>query len=96
MIDKNYEVLATCFKEYGIVKAAIFGSVARGESNADSDIDFIVSFGGKYDLLDLVGLKQDIEDIMNKSVDLITYDALKDNNFARSVLQEAKVVYEQN
>lgn len=96
MIDKNYEVLAACFKEYGIVKAAIFGSVARGESKADSDIDFIVSFGGKYDLLDLVGLKQDIEDIMNKNVDLITYDALKDNNFARSVLKEAKVVYEQN
>lgn len=72
MIHEEYVGLAECFQNYGIVKAAIFGSTARGETNPDSDLDLIVSFGEKYDLLDLVGL--------------ITYDALKDNNFSRSVL----------
>lgn len=67
MIDEEYAGLAECFQNYGIVKAAIFGSTARGETNPDSGLD--------------------IEDIIKKRVDLITYDALKDNNFSRSVLQ---------
>lgn len=85
-----------CFKKYGVQKAAVFGSYARNEEKAESDVDFIVSFSKKYDLLELVGLKQDLEDVLKRPVDIITYHSLKNDIFAKAVLSEAKTIYEQN
>lgn len=84
------------FQKYGIKKAAVFGSYAREEAGKNSDIDFIVSFSKKYDLLELVGLKQDLEDTFHRPVDVITFNSLKGDSFAKNVLSEAKVIYEQN
>ena len=84
------------FQQYGISKAAVFGSVARNEATEKSDIDIIVSFTKRYDLFDLVGLKQDLEEVLKLPVDLITFDALKNDAFARRVLSDSRVIYEQN
>lgn len=82
----DFDQLAACFEKYGIVKAAVFGSASRGDMKQNSDVDIIVSFARKYDLLDLVGLKQDLEEEIHRPVDLITYDALKDDSFGQNVL----------
>ena len=92
----NYALAVPYFKKYGVQKAAVFGSVARDQAKKGSDIDFVVSFSRKYDLLELIGLKQDLEDAFNRPVDVITYNALKSDAFAKNVLSEAKVIYEQN
>lgn len=60
--NKMIQQMIPFFKTYGITKAALFGFAARGQNEADSDIDLVVSFVRKYDLLDIVGLKQDLED----------------------------------
>jgi hypothetical protein len=63
-------------QKHDVKKAAFFGSVARGEETAKSDIDILVEFKGNKSLLDLVGLKQELEDILKREVDVLTYKSL--------------------
>ncbi len=84
------------FEKYKIKKAAIFGSFARGDAQLNSDIDIIITFAEKYDLLDIIGLKQDLEAVFNRPVDLLTYKSLKNDSFATNILEEAKLIYEKN
>jgi predicted nucleotidyltransferase len=44
----------------GVKKAAFFGSIVRGESTENSDIDLVIEFEGKKSLLDLAGLKLEL------------------------------------
>ena len=59
-----------------IKRAAFFGSIARGEMTDESDIDILVEFEGRKSLLDLAGLKLDLEDALQRRVDLLTYRSL--------------------
>ena len=63
-------------QKYGIKKAGIFGSSARGETNVN-DIDLLVKIEQKISLLDFIGIKQELEDELNMKVDLVEYDSLK-------------------
>ena len=56
-------------KEYEVEKIGLFGSYARDEAKIDSDIDIFVKM--KPDLFKLVGLKQHIEEDLQKKVDII-------------------------
>jgi predicted nucleotidyltransferase len=73
---ENKDKLDKIFKEYGVKKAAVFGSIARGEAKKSSDIDILVEFIGEKSLLDLVGLKFALEKILKRKVDITTYNAL--------------------
>lgn len=59
-------------KLYKVKRIAIFGSYARGEERRNSDIDFLVEFEKKADLLDQVGLRQDLRELFRKNVDVVT------------------------
>jgi len=63
-------------KRYGIRRASVFGSFARGEEREDSDIDILVEFEDGKSLLDLVGLKMDLEEALGRKVDVLTYKSL--------------------
>jgi predicted nucleotidyltransferase len=54
----------------------IFGSYARGEENADSDLDILIDFESKVDLLELIGIEQELESLLGMKVDLITYRSI--------------------
>lgn len=76
---------------HSVKKAAIFGSFARGEQKKTSDVDILVKLPEKKSLLDLIGLKLDLEDILNKKVDILTYDSI--HPLLRSIiLNEQKVI----
>lgn len=61
----------------GVKRAAIFGSFARGDATKNSDIDLLIEFKGKSkSLLDLAGLKIQLEESLGRKVDLITYNSL--------------------
>lgn len=64
-------------KRYGVKKAAIFGSFARGEAKKNSDIDILVEIKEEVSLLDFIGLKFEIEDALGRKVDLVEYNTLK-------------------
>lgn len=61
---------------HDVKKAAVFGSFARGSQTKKSDLDILVEFKGKKSLLDLVGLKLELEKILKREVDVITYNSL--------------------
>ena len=63
-------------RRYDVVRAAIFGSFIRGEMREDSDIDILVEFKGEKSLLDLAGLKIELEELLGKKVDVLTYNSL--------------------
>jgi uncharacterized protein len=61
---------------HGARNVRVFGSLARGEAREDSDLDLLVTLGEGRSLLDLVGLKQDLEDLVHRPVDVVTEQAL--------------------
>jgi uncharacterized protein len=61
---------------HGAQEVRVFGSLARGEGNESSDLDLLVTLGEGRSLLDLVGLKQDLEDLVHRPVDVVTERAL--------------------
>ena len=63
-------------KRYDVCRAALFGSAASGEATEDSDIDLLVSFEGEKSLLDLAGLKIELEELLGRKVDVLTYDSI--------------------
>lgn len=64
-------------KKNNVVRAGIFGSYARGEQTANSDIDILIEVGNKkFSLLDLVGIEIELQEALKKKVDLITYKAI--------------------
>jgi len=63
-------------RRYDVVRAAIFGSFIRGEMREYSDIDILVEFKGEKSLLDLAGLKIELEELLGKKVDVLTYNSL--------------------
>ncbi len=70
--EKVLEVL----QKNGIKRAAFFGSIVRDEMTDESDIDILIEFEGRKSLLDLAGLKLDLEDALERRVDLLTYRSL--------------------
>jgi len=59
-------------KQYGIIEIGVFGSVARDEVGKDSDVDVVVRIS-KPDLFMLVGIKNELEERFQRSVDIIAY-----------------------
>ena len=83
------EILALA-QRYGAYNVRVFGSVARGEATPESDFDLLVSFDEGASLYELSGLWQDLQDLLQRKVDLTTENANPRNErFMRRVLKEA-------
>jgi len=64
-------------EKYNIKRAGLFGSYVRGDMREDSDIDILVEIKEDISLLDFVGIKLEIEEILGKKVDLVEYNTIK-------------------
>ncbi len=64
-------------EQYGVRKASLFGSVARGEEEDKSDTDILVELDDNSSLLDIVRLQLNLEDVLRRKVDVVEYEALK-------------------
>lgn len=73
--DKRVEVLRLA-AAHGARKVRVFGSVARGDAGPASDIDLLVELEPGRSLLDHVALKQDLEELFSRKVDVVTEKAL--------------------
>ncbi len=74
--------------QHGASNVRVFGSVARGEAGPESDVDLLVDLEPGRSLLDLVGLWQDLEDLLEHKVDVVTDGGLNERMRER-VLAEA-------
>jgi uncharacterized protein len=61
---------------HGAGNVRVFGSRARGEAGDSSDLDLLVTLGEGRSLLDLIGFKQELEDLVHRPVDVVTEQAL--------------------
>ncbi|MBP9995524.1 MAG: nucleotidyltransferase domain-containing protein [bacterium] len=79
MNEKMLKTIREFFKTQPIEKAWIFGSYARGEETPESDVDILVVFDEKaqISLLGHCRIKNSLEKILNKEVDLIEDGCLK-------------------
>ena len=77
-IEKIKLKIVPLLKKEKVVKAGIFGSYARGEQKKNSDIDILIEIpkGRKFSLFDLVGVQLELEKILGKKVDILTYDSI--------------------
>ena len=63
-------------KQAGVTRSAIFGSYARGENNQDSDVDILIDVPRGTTLFDIVELQTQLENKLEKKVDLVTYRSI--------------------
>jgi len=90
-IDEIKQRILPVLNRHGVKRAALFGSIVRGEMKADSDIDIVVDIDRDLSLLDFVDIKLEIEDVLQKKVDLVEYDAIK-RLIKDRILKEQEVI----
>lgn len=86
--DKREEILRIAAK-YGAYNVRIFGSVARGEAEPESDVDVLVDLEPGRSLFDLGGLLIELQELLSCKVDVVTEKGLRTRIRPR-VLQEAR------
>jgi predicted nucleotidyltransferase len=84
---KRQEILRIA-AQHGARNVRLFGSMARGEADEQSDVDFLVEMEPGRTLLDMGGLVMDLRDLLGREVDVMTERALKPRIRDR-VLREA-------
>lgn len=76
-IDAVSEAVLPILKRHGVLRAGIFGSCARDDMTADSDIDVLVEIRSDIGLLDFIRIKLELEQALSREVHLVEYDAIK-------------------
>jgi uncharacterized protein len=80
-------------RENDINYIGLFGSMARGDANAQSDIDLLIRFDRQKSLLSVVRLERELSDAMGRKVDLITESSLNPH-LREDIFQDLQVLYE--
>jgi len=83
------EALIALADRYKAENLRVFGSVARGEENENSDVDILVHFRQGASLFDLMDLKEDTEELLGLEVDIISDRGLSPY-LANRILDEAR------
>jgi uncharacterized protein len=76
----------------GVRALSLFGSVARNEASSKSDVDILIDFDAKKGIFAFVGVKNYLEELLKRDVDLVTKAALHPALKSR-ILREAKNVF---
>jgi len=73
--NKKEEILQIA-ASHGVKSIKVFGSVARGEKTKNSDIDIIIKFEEGRSLFDLIDLKDSLEELLERKVDVVTENSI--------------------
>jgi predicted nucleotidyltransferase len=76
LLKTQREKILEIAKKHGAYDVRVFGSVARGEGDEQSDIDFLVEVGPVHSPWFPAGLVADLGDLLNVPVDVVTEDGL--------------------
>ena len=88
LIQSQRDTILAIGRRYGVKSIRLFGSVARGEENQASDLDFLVELEPGRSLFDLGGLQVDLEETLKCNVDVVTENGLRER-IREDVLREA-------
>ncbi len=86
MVQFNSERLAEICRQHGVTRLRVFGSTARGEATATSDVDLIADFSVRKGFFGVIELEEVLSELFGRPVDLVTEAGLspymKDNILA--------------
>lgn len=91
-IEELKKQIIPVIKQYKIKKAGIFGSFAKKSFTENSDVDILVELDNDLSLLDFVRIKFNLEDSLNRKVDLVEYKAIK-SGLREKILSEEIRIY---
>lgn len=93
-IDDIRNIVAPIASRYGVDRVYLFGSYARNQASARSDIDLRIDADAITDLLELGGLYSDLEEALGQPIDLLTTDSLE-KRFLDRIEKEEILIYGQ-
>jgi predicted nucleotidyltransferase len=76
LIKQKRQQILKIAQGHGARNVRLFGSVARGETTETSDLDLLIEMEPGRNLLDVVAIKQDLEDLLGCMVDVVTEAAI--------------------
>lgn len=79
--------------KYGVERVFLFGSMARGDADENSDYDFLISKGRLRSLIQYMSFVSELENTLNRHVDVIT-DTSSDETMIQTAMQEGILLYE--
>lgn len=95
----DYQRLSELCSRYHVEKMEVMGSFARNDEGPESDIDILVTFLPNCQIgLEFISLKQELEELTGRNVDLLTRDAVErspNKYFKYYALQHTVSIYEQ-
>ena len=93
-IEIRLDALADLCRRYGVRELAIFGSAVREDFGEHSDVDLLVEFepGVRIDLIEFLGLQEELSGLFGRKVDLVPRKGLKPR-IRDEVVREARVLY---
>ncbi len=82
-------------RKWRIEELALFGSVLRDDFSSDSDVDVLVSFSpdARVSLLDFVDMKEELQEILHRPVDLVSKGGLRNPFRRHEILNTRQIVY---
>jgi predicted nucleotidyltransferase len=94
-IDIPDSRLAELCRKWKVTELSLFGSILRDDFSPSSDVDVLVSFdpAAPWSLLDLMEMKEELEALFGRSVDLVEKEALRNPFRKRRILSTYEVVY---
>lgn len=80
-------------KKYGVEKLYLFGSYARGEAHAGSDLDFLVFGGEGFKLTTIFAFSEELREVLEKDVDVFEINEInRDSDFYRALMKERLLI----
>lgn len=91
-VEEIRKIAAPIARQYGVAELYLFGSYARGEATAESDIDFLMNGGEICSLYQLSAFRLALEDALGKPVDLLTLGH-NDQGFIQKIRKDEVMIY---
>ncbi|MFA5479964.1 MAG: nucleotidyltransferase domain-containing protein [Candidatus Muiribacteriota bacterium] len=86
-------IIIEILKKNNVKKASLFGSFLEKDFESSNDIDILIEFlDNEKTLLDLIGLKYEIEDRLLKKIDLLTYDSINPS-LSENIIKNSEKLY---
>lgn len=92
-IEKIINLVKPIAEKYQVEEIYLFGSYARGEANADSDLDFLVYGGENFRLTMIFALAEELRETLKKDVDVFEIHEINENSaFYNTIMKERLLV----
>jgi uncharacterized protein len=95
IVETHADGLTDFCRQWKIRELSLFGSALREDFGPESDLDFLVSFetGAEWDLFDLVEMKEELQTLFGRPVDIVEKEALRNPWRKHEILKTRQIVY---